>query len=70
MYSRPVTEYDYGDLMTLREFLECVMAGAFIDYDGNGHPVRGDLVDTSVTVLPSKANDIPSDATHIIWFNK
>jgi hypothetical protein len=28
---------DYGDLMTIDDFLEAVRHGAFIDYDGHGN---------------------------------
>jgi len=61
---------DYGDLMAIEDFREACKGGAFIDYDGYGHPVKGDKMMRSVAVLPSKLEEIPKDATHIMWFNR
>lgn len=69
-YETPISKYDYGDTMTLVEFLQCVLATAFNDYDGHGYPVKNGFIDESYIVKPSQAYDIPQDATHIIWFNK
>ena len=60
---------DYGDLMTVKEFHNCVRSGLFIDYDGYGHPVKKGLMSRQA-ILPSKTNQIPETATHIIWFNR
>lgn len=60
----------YGDLIPLAEYLKCVAEGGFIDYDGNGHPVKDGMMDESITILPSKPERIPKDATHIMWFNR
>lgn len=62
--------YDFGDIMTVGEFLENVNSGFFIDYDGSGHPMRDGKMDKRIDVYPSRAKDIPSDATHIQWYNK
>jgi hypothetical protein len=61
---------DYGDLMTVKDFMDSCVIGAFIDYDGYGHPVKDGKMMGSVAVLPSKRREIPEDATHIVWFNR
>lgn len=61
---------DYGDLMTVKDFREACEGGAFIDYDGSGHPVKGKRMARNVDVQPSKVKEIPADATHVMWFNK
>jgi len=60
---------DYGDLMTVQEWLECVEGGMFIDYDGHGRPAKDGLM-SSMFISPSRARSIPIDATHIVWFNR
>lgn len=81
MYTRKVnfTEVNtYGgnldkgedDVYTVEAFKEYVACGAFIDYDGYGHPVKDGLADSSIDIHPSKIHKIPPDATHIIWFNR
>lgn len=60
-----------GDMiMTVAEFRDDVKAGHLIDYDGFGHPMKGGWVDETVTVKPSKAHDIPEDATHVVWYGR
>ena len=77
-YNKPIP--DYGDLMTVEEFVKCVESGGFIDYDGWGNPaqdpkllpwlVESDIkMDDSINIIPSKMN-IPRDATHIVWYNR
>lgn len=61
---------DYGDLMTVREFIENVYNGLFVDGDGFGNPVRNGLVNNLCEIPPSRLDKIPKNATHIIWFNK
>lgn len=61
---------NYGDLMTVKDFLEACEVGAFIDYDGSGHPVKDGKMARNVDVYPSKRDKIPKDATHIMWFNR
>lgn len=79
MYTRPVTfttTNHYGctpddDVYTIKEFLEHVESNSFIDYDGWGYPVKNKLADESIPIIPSRANqDIPKDATHIVWYNR
>lgn len=59
-----------GDLMTVKDFRDACKVGAFIDYDGFGHPVKRGKMAGEITVIPSKVDEIPEDATHIIWFNR
>lgn len=60
-----------GDLMTVNEYLENVECGGFIDYDGHGHPVKDNMEDGNLYVYPSQGDqNIPMDATHVVWFNR
>lgn len=62
---------DYGDCMTLEEFLEGVACTAFTDYDGWGYPSDGTHHDRDTIIRPSNAQfGIPYNTTHILWFNK
>ncbi|RLA60637.1 MAG: hypothetical protein DRQ89_12495 [Epsilonproteobacteria bacterium] len=65
-----ITEYDYGDIMTLPEFLSSCKYGAFIDYDGFGHAACNGKVNSDLDIRPSKLNEIPEGTTHIVWFNR
>lgn len=61
----------YGDRMTLKDFIECVKDGGFIDYDGSGNYVIDNKM-TDITIYPSdvKHKAIRTEFTEIIWFNK
>ena len=61
---------DEDDVYTVEEFRAFVESGAFIDYDGFGHPVRDGLSDEGIVVQPSRVDEIPADATHVVWFNR
>ena len=79
-YSTPVkftktNQYGSGpvgedDVYTVDEFLAHVASGAFVDYDGDGYPVKDKLADRGVLVRPSSARMIPKDATHVVWYNR
>ena len=58
------------DVYTVEEFKAYCENGSFIDYDGYGHPVKDKLADESINIKPSKLENIPENATHIIWFNR
>jgi hypothetical protein len=62
---------DYGDVMPLKEFIECVNDGGFIDYDGFGCYVK-DGKETNIWIYPSdvKYNSIRPDFDTIIWYNR
>ena len=61
----------YGNVMTLKEFIECVEDGGFIDYDGWGNYVR-DGKESNIMIKPSdvKHNSVRTDFDTIIWFNR
>ena len=69
---------EYGDLITIRDWLECVDQGAFIDYDGDGdllEEIDGEFYLILSSVRPSmvkygELNDHLEEATHVMWFNK
>jgi hypothetical protein len=62
---------DYADLIPVAEWLDAVAHAEFIDYDGHGHPVKGDKMDGGIFIHPSRVSHaIPEDATHIAWFNR
>lgn len=59
------------DVLTVKEFLDCVNCSGFIDYDGWGYPAKDGYYDRSIVIKPSKVNsNLPKDATHIVWFNR
>lgn len=58
------------DVYTVQEFKDRCAVGAFIDYDGFGHPVKDGKQDRSIDIRPSRLGKIPKDATHINWFNR
>jgi hypothetical protein len=62
--------FDENDVYTIQEFKACCDHGAFIDYDGFGFPVKDKMADPGIEIKPSKLQDIPEDATHIVWFNR
>lgn len=62
-----------GDIMTVKEWLDAVESGGFIDYDGHGSlATEGgyssvNISPSDITVLKVK---IPSWCTHIVWYNR
>lgn len=58
------------DVYTVEEFQQHVVTNGFIDYDGFGHPVKNRLADPDIIIKPSRTQDIPKDATHIVWYNR
>jgi hypothetical protein len=67
-YTEQVTLGD--DIYTVADFLESVRDHFFTDYDGFGHPVKNGKCAPDVYLLPSKIEEMPPDATHVVWFNK
>lgn len=61
---------DEDDVYTVDEFRALCLNGMFIDYDGHGYPVRDGLADGDIMVKPSYLAGIPTDATHIVWYNR
>lgn len=66
-YTEPI---DGGDLFSISEFKRDVNSHCLIDDDGYGHPVKDGMMDPSIDVYPSEVSRIPSDATHIVWYNR
>ena len=58
------------DVYTVEEFRELVRTRSFIDYDGHGYPVKEKMADRKRVIRPSTVDSIPSDATHVVWFNR
>jgi len=57
--------YDFGDLMTVDEWIDCVKSGGFTRYDGWGYYCKDGKMSNVVCW------DNPrEDATHIIWLNR
>lgn len=63
--------YDGSDMMTIQEYIHDVACGGLIDYDGEGYPFSAAGEDKNCIIKPSKnGTDIPSEATHIVWYNR
>ena len=62
---------NYGDHMTLGDFLDCVESGLFIDDDGFGEYATATQV-SGKKVHPSDvlAKVIDTDYTHVVWYNR
>jgi hypothetical protein len=62
---------DYGDVMSIDEFIEEVNSGNFIDYDGFGLYVKDDK-ESDISIHPSdvKHGMVRKDFNKIIWFNR
>ena len=58
------------DVYTVEEFKRLVQGGMFVDYDGFGNPVKDGLADRGNWIKPSRIEEIPTDATHVVWYNK
>ncbi len=79
-YTEPVTFTATGrcgcspvgedDVYTIKEFKELCESNALIDYDGFGEPVKDNKADNSIAIKPSNLDNIPDDATHIVWYNR
>ena len=60
---------DYGDVFSVKEFIEMCKSSSLVDYDGIGYPVKKKKV-ANMVIIPSNWKNIPEDATHIVWFNR
>lgn len=62
---------DYGDVMSLKDFIEYCKDGCFIDYDGSGTYAKdGKLSNISIYPSDVEYNSIRKDFDTIVWFNK
>lgn len=61
----------YGDVMSLKDFIENVKCGGFIDYDGSGNYVKDGKM-SNIDVYPSDVSKgrLRKEFDTIIWFNK
>jgi hypothetical protein len=62
---------EFGDRMSVADFVACCKSGGFIDYDGSGTYVRG-KEESNISIYPSdvKAGMVRKDFDEIIWYNK
>lgn len=60
-----------ADIIIVKDFREACECGAFVDYDGMGSPVKNDKCNSKAEywIYPSTLV-IPSDATHVVWYNR
>lgn len=62
---------EYGDVMSLEDFIDNVKAGGFIDYDGNGNYARdGKMSDIVIHPSDVRHGSIRDDFDTIVWFNR
>lgn len=64
--------HDFGDMMTIEEFVKTVLSGGFIDWDGSGYYSDGKVFYHEKPAWPSEimAGKIDRSFTHVAWFNK
>lgn len=62
---------DYGDKMTLEDFIECCEVGGFVDSDGFGCYATK-TKESSIEIHPSDITEgrYRKDFSHIVWYNK
>jgi len=68
-YVKPLP--DYGDHMTIDNFIRACKSGMFVDYDGHGvYATRTEM--TTLIVHPSDIikGNIDRRWTYVVWFNK
>ena len=57
--------------ISLKDFIECVKCGGFINYDGYGKYVKNGM-ETDIEIYPSdvKNKNVRKEFDKIIWFNR
>ena len=64
---------------SLADFVQMCMHGEVIDYDGHGYfalqTMQGGFVESDIKIYPlgllsMAVKDLPTWATHIVWYNK
>ncbi len=58
------------DVLTVDEFVQLCGEDLLTDDDGCGYPAKDGMMSSTLVIWPSRVYKIPSDATHIVWFNK
>ena len=61
---------DFGDSYTIEKWLQICKDKTIIDVDGTGYPAKDGKMDHSFYIRPSCPEEIPAEATHIVWFNR
>jgi hypothetical protein len=63
---------DYGDLMTIEDFLEHLDKGWFMDYDGSGYyGFKDKRANYKFDINNYKIfGEYDKRFTHVVWFNK
>ena len=71
VWDSELTILDRECRMTLEEFMSCINAGLFIDYDGSGVYGSHDKK-TDISARPSrmKAGVVRKEFTHVYWYNR
>lgn len=72
-----LSEYTYGDLMTIEDWEDSCDCGLFIDYDGYGYFCcpEVDMIENRLNIYPSMIGTLQYKAnriqwSHILWFNR
>lgn len=69
-YSTPISDGG-GDVYGFYDFLEHVQNSWLTDSDGSGAPAKDGMVDDDWNINPSEfPENMPKDATHVVWYNK
>ena len=62
---------DYGDLMTLEDWVSAVKSGGFIDYDGDGrYATEKEISNKYVKPSDVRKGKVDKSWTHVVWFNR
>lgn len=63
---------DIGDIMTFKEFKDCVESGGFMDYDGDGVYMTDENTMTDIPAVPShiKNGFGRTDMPYVMWYNR
>lgn len=65
-----------ADVYSIKEYRKLVEDRSFIDYDGCCDPVALTVFPIKMTKLsersfsPSQIGEMPSETTHVIWYNR
>jgi hypothetical protein len=71
-YREPIDDHyfeEYGSEYTVAQFRQHVAAEQWTDASGYGHPMKERVMDRNYFVKPSRVDEIPKDATHIMWYD-
>lgn len=62
---------EWGDLMTMEEFIETCKSGSFIDHDGHGL-LATETHRSGNYIYPSQvlSGDYDKSFTHVVWYNR